>query len=336
MSHAPRLADQQEGGRALRLAPTMHATLLLGTLALAACARAPHTAAPAASDATSVVVPLSASAPSAHAREEGESASAAAAQPARFDHEHTSYTRLLAQLVRDGRVDYRALRARRDALRAYLGELYTCTPAQLADWSRAQQLAYWINVHNAHVLKLVADNYPVGSVLELGSAARPVWQQQQIPLPAHHPLGLDEELSLEDVVQRILRARHADARALLALHRAALGGPALRGEAYVAARLEQQLDEQARAFLADSSLNRFDPAAARAEVSELFRWHAQDFEREAGSLGAWLARHAPGAPAGSAWLGAVRPSYLPYDWRLAELASASDGPAASAPTAGAR
>lgn len=243
-----------------------------------------------------------------------------AAPASAFDHEHASYTRLLAQVARGGLVDYRELRARRDELRAYLGELYACTPQELAGWSRTQELAYWINLHNAHVLKLVADNYPVDSVLALGSAARPVWQQQQIPLPAHHPLQNGEELSLEDVVQRILRVRFEDARALLALHRAALGGPALRGEAYVAARLEQQLAEQARAFLADERLNRFDASGARAEVSELFRWHAADFEREAGSLGAWLARHAPGAPQASAWLVAVRPSHLPYDWRLAELA----------------
>jgi len=284
----------------------MKSSLLIGLgLLLGACAHA-----------------RAASEPASSARASAETSAAVAAS---FDHEHASYTRLLARVTRGGLVDYRELRARRDELRAYLGELYTCTPEQLASWSRAQELAYWINLHNAHVLKLVADNYPIGSVLELGGAARPVWQQQQIPLPAHNPLGNGEELSLEDVVQRILRTRFEDARALLALHRAALGGPGLRGEAYVAARLEQQLSEQARDFLADARLNRFDAQGARAEVSELFKWHAADFEREAGSLGAWLARHAPGAPQASAWLVAVWPSYLPYDWRLAELDLASAG-----------
>ena len=42
-----------------------------------------------------------------------------------------------------------------------------------------------------------------------------------------------------------------------ALNCAAVGCPMLREEAYVAARLDQQLEEQALRFLSDRSRNRF-------------------------------------------------------------------------------
>jgi hypothetical protein len=53
----------------------------------------------------------------------------------------------------------------------------------------------------------------------------------------------------------------------------------LREEAYIAARLEAQLESQARRFLSDRSRNRFEPATGRLAVSEIFKWYREDWER---------------------------------------------------------
>jgi len=69
--------------------------------------------------------------------------------------------------------------------------------------------------------------------------------------------------------------------------------PPLFAEAFVAERLDAQLDEQARAWLADPERNRYDRAESEVRVSAIFAWFEGDFERDAGSVQAWIARYAP-------------------------------------------
>jgi hypothetical protein len=57
---------------------------------------------------------------------------------------------------------------------------------------------------------------------------------------------------------------------------ASVGCPMLREEAYVAVRLEEQLEGQARRFLSDRSRNR--ARDGKLEVSKIFDWFKEDFE----------------------------------------------------------
>src|SRR5688572_19583148 len=52
----------------------------------------------------------------------------------------------------------------------------------------------------------------------------------------------------------------------------------LREEAYVAERLEAQLEQQAERFLSDRSRNRYSAQTGRLEVSEIFKWFREDWE----------------------------------------------------------
>src|SRR5213078_1488611 len=83
-----------------------------------------------------------------------------------------------------------------------------------------------------------------------------------------------------------LRKNYRDARVHFAVNCASVGCPMLREEAYVAGRLERQLDEQAARFLSDRSRNRV--AHGRLEVSRIFDWFKEDFEPR----GAYFARYA--------------------------------------------
>jgi hypothetical protein len=53
----------------------------------------------------------------------------------------------------------------------------------------------------------------------------------------------------------------------------------LREEAFVAPRLERQLEEQTIRFLSDRSRNRYDAASGRLELSSIFDWYGKDFSR---------------------------------------------------------
>jgi len=51
----------------------------------------------------------------------------------------------------------------------------------------------------------------------------------------------------------------------------------LREEAYVAERLDAQLEEQAVRFLSDRSRNRYNTETGRLEVSKIFDWFKEDW-----------------------------------------------------------
>jgi hypothetical protein len=89
----------------------------------------------------------------------------------------------------------------------------------------------------------------------------------------------------------------------------------LREEAYVAARLEAQLEAQARRFLSDRSRNRL--REERLEVSKIFDWFKEDFEPRA----AYFARYAEvlsDDPKGRSAIagGRLALRFLDYDWSL--------------------
>jgi hypothetical protein len=87
----------------------------------------------------------------------------------------------------------------------------------------------------------------------------------------------------------------------------------LREEAYVGARLDAQLEEQALRFLSDRTRNRFDPKSGLA-LSSIFKWYRGDFAR--GDLARFLAPHAAALGATPQQLAGARIAFLDYDWRL--------------------
>jgi hypothetical protein len=81
--------------------------------------------------------------------------------------------------------------------------------------------------------------------------------------------------------------------------------------------LEQQLEDNARRFVNDSSRNRFDKLAKRAHISEIFKWFEEDFVKAAGSVPAYLARYvADPEVARALTAGEYKLSFIDYDWSL--------------------
>lgn len=233
-----------------------------------------------------------------------------------FDHSHGLWNTILREHVEGDRFDYAGLEADRAKLDAYLAELAAVTPATLLSWSEAQRFAFWINAYNAFTVERVVDAYPLESIRDLDKllGLTSVFEQRFIPLNALHPDGKDEKLSLEDVEHRILRVRFRDARLHAAINCASESCPPLANEAFVAERLNEQLETRMRAFLADPKRNRFDHEKNRLLLSPIFKWFDGDFERDAGSVRAYVARF---APAGEAELvERAKIDYLDYSWEL--------------------
>ena len=243
------------------------------------------------------------------------SGAAARAQKEAFDQTHARWSAVLAACVRADGVDYAKLKADRAGLDAYLAALHAVTPEELSGWSDAQRFAFWINAYNAHCVERALEAYPK-SLRRLDGAfgMSTVFDKPFIPMRAHHPAGKDAELALNDIQDGILRKRFKDARVHAALHNGSRSGPRLRGEAYTAERLDAQLTEQMRAFVNDPLRNHLDPAQKELALSEVFKWFAEDFEREAHSVQDYLVRYAP--PADAEFVRGAKIRFLAYDWDL--------------------
>lgn len=240
----------------------------------------------------------------------------ATAPAAGLDPKHAVWTEVLAKHVKGDDFDYAALQKDRAKLDAYVASLEAVKPEELAAWDKKQAYAFWINVYNAYTVKRVVDGYPVKSIRELGDEKLSVWDRDLIPLGKLAPELRKEKLTLNDVENKILRPKFKDARVHAAINCAAKGCPALRAEAFTAEKLDAQLDEQVKAWLGDPKRNRFDKAAGKLEISKVFEWFAEDFQKESGSAQAWIAKF---RPQDKDWLDTKKKltvTYVEYDWAL--------------------
>lgn len=188
---------------------------------------------------------------------------------------HQLFSAVLAEVVADGRVDYAALQNER-RLDQYLDQLDGTNPAEYT--TEAERLALWINSYNAYTLKLVADDYPIKSIHDLGTGGRIIgWLLNRSPWDIRFAKVGGKEYTLNEIEHEILRVRFDEPRIHFAIVCAAVSCPPLRAEAYFPERLDGQLDEQAKIFLNDPRSNRFDRAAKEAELSPIFSWFKKDF-----------------------------------------------------------
>lgn len=238
--------------------------------------------------------------------------------------DHTAWDVLLRRhvvSVRGGHaseVDYAGMRRDRTALKQYLAALSVLSEKDFEAMSRPARLAFLINAYNAWTVELILSAGPgLASIRDLGSVLRSPWKRTFIPL-------LGAQRALDDIEHEMIRTpgRYDEPRIHFAVNCASVGCPALREEAYVAERLEPQLEDATRRFLGDATRNRLGTQAL--EVSSLFKWYREDFERP------WPA--GPGLKGFFASYGEVlglRPAdrdallrgdlpirFLDYDWRL--------------------
>ena len=197
-----------------------------------------------------------------------------------FDHGHAAWDALVkkhVKLVDGGRasqVRYADFAKDRAALKAYLAAVSKVPQAEFDGWGKAERMAFLVNAYNAFTVELILTRYPdLKSIRDLGNIVfNSPWKRRFFIL-------LGRETHLDEIEHGMLRKPGAydEPRVHYAVNCASVGCPMLREEAFVAARLEAQLEEQARRFLSDRTRNRFSPQSGKLEVSEIFKWFKEDW-----------------------------------------------------------
>jgi hypothetical protein len=230
-----------------------------------------------------------------------------------FDHSHAAFDAVLKQQVRDGWVDYATLKAAPRPLDCYLAQLANVGESEFERWPEKDRLAFLINLYNAATLKLIVDRYPVKSIRSIGWIPGSAWKQNVVQL-------FGRKISLDELEHGIIRKNYRDARVHFALVCAARGCPPLRNEPFVGARLDAQLDEQGRAFFAQSEKNRVDATTRTVHLSPIFKWFAEDFEAAAGSVLKFATPFFPENAKRALSSDDFKIEYTDYDWSLNDRA----------------
>lgn len=184
-----------------------------------------------------------------------------------------SFDRLLDLYVRDGLVYYAALRSERAGLDRFVASLATA-PAGFDAQSSDARKAFWLNAYNALVLRTVIEHYPIRGQ----SSEYPSNSIRQIPgafdRRTHRVAGRDLTL---DAIETTVLTELADPRLFLALGRGAVDSGRLRSETYVAAQIEDQLDEVLQEFATAPRHVNLDQLAQEVRVSPIFGWRSAEF-----------------------------------------------------------
>ncbi|MFZ6052001.1 DUF547 domain-containing protein [Halocola ammonii] len=208
---------------------------------------------------------------------------------------HQVWDELLQKYVsNDGMVDYSGFK-NDPRFSRYITVLQKMTPQ--SDWSDEEKMAYWINAYNAFAIKLVTENHPLKSIMDLEKP----FEKKFIKIGSR-------TFSLNEIENEMLRKPFGDPRIHFGVNCASISCPKLSNRAFTAENIDQQLEKLTTEFVNNSEKNRITSNAVA--VSKIFEWYKEDFTKN-GSLIDWLNKYSKTEISADASV-----SYKEYDWNL--------------------
>jgi Protein of unknown function, DUF547 len=207
------------------------------------------------------------------------------------------------------RVNYKTLKGKSAALTAALAQMQAASPS---NFSKAEAKAFWINLYNAKTLDVVLDKYPVTSIKKInlgggGLFGSGPWSAKILNVER-------QDLSLDDVEHRILRALFKDPMTHYALNCASYSCPNLAARAYTAANMAKLMQANAAAYVNHKRGVSLDGASITA--SKIYSWYGADFGGKSKLKAHWMKF---AAPEKAAAIDAAQSVSFGYDWKLNDV-----------------
>ncbi len=216
--------------------------------------------------------------------------------PAKVNHQY--WDQLLQKHVsRNGVVSYSGFKNDAVKLNEYLAQLKSNHPKET--WSKKETMAYWINAYNAFTVRLILDNMPTTSIMNINGGK--AWDMKFIKIEG-------KLYSLNDIEHKKLRAIYKDPRIHFAVNCASFSCPRLSNKAFTAVNLEEHLNKMAVSFVNNPSKNKL--TSNSIQISQLFEWYKDDFTMK-GSIIDFINTYSKVKVQANA-----KVSYLKYDWNL--------------------
>lgn len=244
-----------------------------------------------------------------------ETSSVASAEPLSYE----DYAAILETYINEkALVDYQGLQANRGQLDRFNASLGTVNASTYESWSQPEQIAFWINAYNSFTLQSIIDQNPLKKSIKDISG---VWKGRKFEITA-------QSKTLDNIEHQTLRKNFNEPRIHVALVCAAMSCPPLRDEPYTGEKLDAQLDDQTRIFLASPQGFRIDRQEGRVYLSSIFQWFGKDWEKTYGIDGKFTGNASQRAvlnfisgylsPEDQEYLarGSYKIKYFDYDWSL--------------------
>lgn len=206
---------------------------------------------------------------------------------------------LQKHVTEDGIVDYKSFKTDEPKLDTYLSYLTKTTPAN--SWSENKQKAFWINAYNAYTIKLILENYPLKSIMDIKQDGKTAWKISFAKVGG-------KTYTLDHIEHEILRKNLFDPRIHVGVNCASGSCPKLGNEAFTEENVHANLEELMKEFINDSSRNKI--TNNKVQISSIFDWFKEDFTKN-GSVIDYLNKYSNTEISSNAKI-----SYLKYDWSL--------------------
>jgi hypothetical protein len=208
-------------------------------------------------------------------------------------------------------VRYSNAKKDRSQLDTFLNDVKSVSEADYQKMSDDEKKAFLINIYNAYTVDIILRHYPLKSIKDIGTFFKNTWKREEFKV-----FGAD--VSLDHIEHELARAHFNEPRFHFAFVCASIGCPQLRDEPFVATKLNAQLDEAALKYLSDKTRNRFIARENKLELSSIFKWYREDFDRQPGGLYGCVSKRITSDPAEQKKIIENKPSveFLPYNWNL--------------------
>jgi len=191
-----------------------------------------------------------------------------------FDHTYTQLNMILKEYVRDGKVNYAGLTKEKDLLKSAVREIEAVSESDLKAFVHPQKLAFWTNAYNILTLKVIVENYPING----NNSLYPFNSIRQIEgafTSTYLTIG-KTRMNLHMILHNFIRPL-GEPRLIFCINLGALGGAAVRSEAYDPLKIESQIAEQTKNFITDPARVKVNPDAELIQLSSLFQIYGKDF-----------------------------------------------------------
>jgi hypothetical protein len=206
---------------------------------------------------------------------------------------------LQKHVTKNGIVDYKSFKIDESKLDSYISYLEKTSPEKT--WSENKQRAFWINAYNAYTIKIIIENYPLKSIMDIKQEGNSAWK---IPFAK---VG-NKIYTLDYIEHKILRKTVFDPRIHVGVNCASGSCPKLSNIAFTEENIDSELSRLMKDFINDSSRNKISKETL--EISSIFDWFKDDFTKKK-SLIAYLNTYSKTKINANAKI-----SYLKYDWSL--------------------
>jgi hypothetical protein len=206
---------------------------------------------------------------------------------------------LKQNVTKEGVVDYKGFKSNEAKLDRYISYLEKTSPEKT--WSVNKQKAFWINAYNAYTIKIILNNYPLKSIMDIKIAGKTAWKTSFAKVGG-------TTYTLDHIEHEILRKKLFDPKIHVGVNCASGSCPKLANIAFTEENVEAELTKLMIAFINDPSRNKI--SKKKVQISSIFDWFKTDFTKN-GSLIDYLNSYSETEIQADAKI-----SYLKYDWTL--------------------